>query len=653
MLARCGETRRVGVLKGHGFSRVDRGLLLLKFLVGFSPRGMGVKELLSNLPSLRLAAGVFLLPYFLCVAIGQSLPTSRQVADAAMARWPAAGFAGASGAQRRGMELLFEALDEEWLGTADAAYFRYIESAVEPLVAADGTIEGYNRESRNLENIALGRELLLLYRVTLRKKYFDAAANLRMHLISQPRRSDGGFWHSKGDPGQMRAEDLEDVEPFNAEFAAVFQQPQSFADITRQFTVFADHAWDARDGLLRGLTEENARPAGEQGAASETDELRSTAVYLTALVDTLPHYPRADGGRATLLAILRREADAVVHSANLGGPRPAGVDPETSANAAAKCMIAYALAKSVRLGFLPSSYRAKAEGLFQSVQAQSSQAWVGEDPAGDAALILASREMEIAPTAKRAQGARVLLDAWFNSQKRVNALGESEYFHYKWDDESDSGFSLLGHLFRDSGMETDTLYDPPCSSNLRGAQFYMIVSPDIPAKNPAPHSMTDRDAEQIAEWVKGGGILLMMENDPANADIEHFDILADKFGIHFNYVLSHHVIGDTFSMGRIEASGGGELFQRPRILYMKDTCTISLRGSARPLLIDKGDVMMATSKYGKGTVFAAVDPWLYNEYTDGRKLPPDFDNFGGAQDLVRWLAAQSKGEESRKPGHSH
>jgi len=26
-------------------------------------------------------------------------------------------------------------------------------------------------------------------------------------------------------------------------------------------------------------------------------------------------------------------------------------------------------------------------------------------------------------------------------------------------------------------------------------------------------------------------------------------------------------------------------------------------------------------------VFAVTDPWLYNEYTDGRKLPADYDNF--------------------------
>ena len=49
---------------------------------------------------------------------------------------------------------------------------------------------------------------------------------------------------------------------------------------------------------------------------------------------------------------------------------------------------------------------------------------------------------------------------------------------------------------------------------------------------------------------------------------------------------------------------------------------------------------MATAKYGKGTVYAMVDPWLYNEYTDGRKLPATFDNFTAGNELVRWVLEQ-------------
>jgi len=49
---------------------------------------------------------------------------------------------------------------------------------------------------------------------------------------------------------------------------------------------------------------------------------------------------------------------------------------------------------------------------------------------------------------------------------------------------------------------------------------------------------------------------------------------------------------------------------------------------------------MAISKYGKGTVFALGDPWIYNEYIDGRKLPADFDNYEAAVNWVKWLLKQ-------------
>ena len=64
--------------------------------------------------------------------------------------------------------------------------------------------------------------------------------------------------------------------------------------------------------------------------------------------------------------------------------------------------------------------------------------------------------------------ARVVVDAWFNSQQRTNAAGKQEYFHYKWDDVSNSGFFLFGQIFRGFGVATDTLYSAPTEANLKG-----------------------------------------------------------------------------------------------------------------------------------------------------------------------------------------
>jgi unsaturated rhamnogalacturonyl hydrolase len=235
---------------------------------------------------------------------------------------------------------------------------------------------------------------------------------------------------------------------------------------------------------------------------------------------------------------------------------------------------------------------------------------------------------------------KILLDAWFNSQTRKNPAGQTELYHYKWDDTTNSGYSLFAQIFRDHGIATSTLTTAPTLKNLSGAQYYMIVSPDIPAKNPNPHYITQADAAQVVKWVKRGGVLLLMENDPANADIPHMDLLADQFGLHFNNVLVHHVVGDDFPAGRIDVLTPAPPFSHPHILYMKDTCSLALSKSAIPLLTWKGDILMAEAKYGHGLVVAITDPWLYNEYTDGKKLPPEYDNYAAGQDFVQWLVVQ-------------
>jgi len=51
--------------------------------------------------------------------------------------------------------------------------------------------------------------------------------------------------------------------------------------------------------------------------------------------------------------------------------------------------------------------------------------------------------------------------------------------------------------------------------------------------------------------------------------------------------------------------------------------------------------MYDSSKYGKGIVFAVGDPWMYNEYVDGRKLPMEYENYQAAVDLVKWLIKQA------------
>ena len=49
---------------------------------------------------------------------------------------------------------------------------------------------------------------------------------------------------------------------------------------------------------------------------------------------------------------------------------------------------------------------------------------------------------------------------------------------------------------------------------------------------------------------------------------------------------------------------------------------------------------MAISKFGKGTVFAVGDPWIYNEYVVNDRLNPNYQNKQAAIELTDWLLKQ-------------
>ena len=63
------------------------------------------------------------------------------------------------------------------------------------------------------------------------------------------------------------------------------------------------------------------------------------------------------------------------------------------------------------------------------------------------------------------------------------------------------------------------------------------------------------------------------------------------------------------------------------------------------VLKHNGFNVMAVAKYGRGKVFALGDPWIYNEYIDGRKLPAEYTNYAAAEDWVQWLLRNAKSKK--------
>ena len=430
-----------------------------------------------------------------------------------------------------------------WHNTADPAIFRFIQSAVDPCIAADGAIAGYKSDAHSLDNIEMGRAVLFLYRVTQDAKYARAAKFLHDQLALQPRTPSGGYWHKQIYPNQMWLDGAYMAEPFRAEYAATFQQPADFDDIARQLLLMDQHMRDPDSGLLKhGWDESKQMPWADKTTGLSPEVWgRAMGWYAMALVDVLDWFPASHPQRAALVAALNRTMAAVVKAqdAKTGlwwQVMTHDSEPGNYFEASASCMFAYALAKGVRIGLLPQADEENAKRAWAGIQKQfivpgpegtlilQSTVKVGglggtpyragdfdyyihepvvdQDKKGVGAFLLAGSEMEQSSTEALGQGKTALIDAWFNSQTRKTALGQTELYHYKWDDDSPSGYSLFGRAFQSYGVSLATLAAAPTPAALAKAQIYIIASPDIPIKNPTPHYMDQPSGDAIEAWVK-------------------------------------------------------------------------------------------------------------------------------------------------------
>jgi hypothetical protein len=242
----------------------------------------------------------------------------------------------------------------------------------------------------------------------------------------------------------------------------------------------------------------------------------------------------------------------------------------------------------------------------------------------------------------KANAQTVTLDNYYNQETKEDKAGNRISFHYLWDEKASSGFSIFGEAFKRNGAkELKTLSTAPTEANLKRTDIFIIVDPDNLKDSPKPNYVTETEATAIAKWVKEGGVLLIMTNDEVNADLEHTNILTTKFGFTFNKDLILHVTDDQhFADGELTIENNS-ILKTAKTIFIKDASSIAIKNSAKPILkTADGKNVMVSVKYGKGTVLAVGDPWLYNEYVNGR-LPVKYENDKAANDIASWLIKQT------------
>jgi unsaturated rhamnogalacturonyl hydrolase len=620
------------------------------------------------------------------ILFAQHVPWSRQMADSFIARNKDSILVGKSTATRWDYEqgLMLKAIERVWYRTGEGKYFEYIVKDLNQYVKEDGSIRTYKAEDFNIDNIPTGRALLTVYQQTQpdKEKYKKAADLLWKQLEEQPKTKEGGYWHKKRYPNQMWLDGLFMGEPFAAEYSLLFNHPEHFDEIVKQFELIEKYAVDEKTGLIyHGYDESKEQKWADKNTGRSPHFWgRAMGWYAMALVDVLDYFPKEHPKRTELKKYLQRLAPVLAKYQDKNSGLwyqiiDQGNRKGNYFEASASCMFVYALAKGSRLGYIPDIYAAMAkkgyDGILKTFVEKESDGLISlnktvsvgglggtpyrdgsyeyylsepvrkNDLKGVGPFIMASVEMEIAAENAIDKSKKVALDYYFNREFRKNTNGKQEPFHYTWEDRQHSGFWLWGNIFRELGTETISISSAPTAENLKGVDLYIIVDPDTKKETTNPNFVQPKDIVKIEKWVKAGGVLMLMANDTSNCEISHFNELAKVFGIQFTNKNRNMVQGLQFEQGRIDVTSDRNIFTSASKLYIKELSPLALTNPAKSALTDHGDIIMGISKYGKGTVFAVGDPWIYNEYLDGRRIDNTFQNFDAAKELSIWLLKQA------------
>jgi unsaturated rhamnogalacturonyl hydrolase len=258
------------------------------------------------------------------------------------------------------MGLAFLRLNEV---TGDERYYNYAKGYADSLIDENGNIYKYNKENYNLDQINPGRMIFKLYDRSKDPRYEKVIRTLKEQLDSQPRITEGGFWHKKVYPDQMWLDGLYMSAPFYAEYAARYNRPEDFQDVINQFLIVARHTYDPATGLYRHAFDASKKMPWADSITGQAPHAwgRAMGWFSMAIVDVLDYIPEDQPRRGDLIIILQEMIEKLseIQDQQTGGwyqVLDRSGDPGNYIETSCTAMFTYSILKGVRKGYLDARY---------------------------------------------------------------------------------------------------------------------------------------------------------------------------------------------------------------------------------------------------------------------------------------------------------
>jgi len=269
---------------------------------------------------------------------------------------------------------MIKAILEMYAITGEQKYIDFADGFVDFKVNDDGTINGYNVDELNIDNVNAGKTLFELYDITGKEKYRLAMELIYSQIQKMPRTKEGNFWHKKIYPNQVWLDGMYMGQPFYMEYDTRFGNKAHYADIQKQFSNVIRIMRNPLNGLYYHAYDESREMfwCDKVTGLSQNIWLRAIGWYSMALLDT---YDKADPAETEIRDMLANAfidiCEAMIKYQHESGMWYQVVNYGEMDNnyleTSGSSIMAYAILKGVRLGILPKEYSEYGEKAFDGV----------------------------------------------------------------------------------------------------------------------------------------------------------------------------------------------------------------------------------------------------------------------------------------------
>lgn len=282
---------------------------------------------------------------------------------------------------------MIKAVLEMYAISKDKKYLDFADAFIDYRVREDGTIDGYDINEKNIDNVNAGKTLFELYDLTGKEKYRKAIDLIYNQIDIMPRCDNEArsFWHKDIYPNQVWLDGMYMGQPFYLEYETRYNDRKNYPDILGQFKFVIENMRNPLNGLYYHAIDVSRQAfwCDKVTGLSQHAWLRAIGWYSMALLDTLDKMDNSDHKFDEEYDMMKNAfvdlVDSMLKYQHESGmwyqvPNYGGMEENTYngvrgnyLETSGSSIMAYAILKGIRLGFLSEDYRQYGEKAINGV----------------------------------------------------------------------------------------------------------------------------------------------------------------------------------------------------------------------------------------------------------------------------------------------